>query len=50
LILELLRGELTRRGVKLEPNGDRLDWRGPKGAVADLLPDLAKFKLQLLEL
>lgn len=50
MTLELLREELTLRGVRLEPNGDRLNYRAPKGAVADLLPDIQRFKPALLEL
>ena len=42
--------ELTRRGVVIGANGDRLALDAPKGAIGDLLPDLARFKPELLEL
>ena len=45
-----LLSELTRRGVELRANGDRLAYDAPRGAIGDLLPDLARFKTQLLEL
>lgn len=47
---EALLSELNSRGVLLHANGDRLSYDAPAGAIADLIPDLKKFKLQLLEL
>jgi hypothetical protein len=45
-----LLAELARRGVILQSDGERLRYDAPRGAVADLLPDLARFKPALLEL
>lgn len=42
--------ELHRRGAIVEARGDNLAIDAPRGAIADLLPDLAKFKPALLEL
>ena len=42
--------ELSRRGVELHRRGDRLAYDAPRGVIGDLLPDLARFKPQLLEL
>lgn len=44
-----LLAELARRGVILQTDGERLRYDAPRGAVADLLPALARFKLALLE-
>ena len=35
--------------LELDGQSDRLRYRAPKGAVADLLPDIARFKPSLLE-
>jgi hypothetical protein len=45
-----LLAELARRGVILQSDGERLRYDAPRGAVADLLPALARFKPALLEL
>lgn len=42
--------ELRRRGAALERRGALLHLEAPRGSVADLLPDLARFKPALLEL
>lgn len=42
--------ELTRRGAALHADGDRLAIDAPRGSIGDLLPTLARFKPQLLEL
>lgn len=45
-----LLAELTRRGARIEASGNALAIDAPRGAVADLLPDLQRFKPALLEL
>jgi hypothetical protein len=45
-----LLGELRRRGAALERRGDKLHLEAPRGTIGDLLPDVARFKPQLLEL
>jgi hypothetical protein len=42
--------ELNRRGVRLELSGGRLRFDAPRGAMADLLPDVARFRVALVEL
>ena len=45
-----LLAELSARGVLLHADGDRLRYDAPRGAIGDLLPDLARFKPALLEI
>ncbi|MEW6457620.1 MAG: hypothetical protein AB1441_00900 [Bacillota bacterium] len=43
--------ELQRRGITLEPAGDKLRWRGPKGAMTpELLDQLRDHKAEVLGL
>lgn len=46
----LLLEQLRRRGVTVAANGAKLAFDAPRGALDDLLPDLQRFKPQLLEL
>lgn len=45
-----LLAELSRRGVILQSDGKILELDAPRGALADLLPEIARFKPALLEL
>ncbi len=48
--VQQLVNDLRRRGITLEPAGDKLRWRGPKGAMTpELLERLRQHKPEVLE-